>query len=421
MPITISEFAEHLGNVTFPLAVAVSGGADSLALLLLAHELAAKSGSYVIALTVDHQLRSESKTEALQVKQWANKWGIEHVILNWDHDRPTSGLQEKARKARYALLTDWCRQQQISTLLLGHHQQDQEETFWLRLSSGSGLDGLAGMKRSLVRNDVVLLRPLLDFSKERIKNTLRAKNQEWIEDPSNKNPLFFRGRLRHFLQEEGLSSPRLLEIMKKLQNDADFIYTSLYQSLESITNLQEGGYITLHKKAFNDLHPTIAQRVVSFLLQWFSDLDYAPRTAQVSRIFEKIKEESSFTSGGIYWTFSPEQIFLFRENRAVQGPLILSHLQERTLWDQRFWVDPALKEHCSHDMALKPLGTAHGLPKEVKSLIPRRGWPVLPALWEKGMVVAVPHLCYNSLKFEKDLRNFFSIKPLFHDSLRITI
>lgn len=421
MTITLSEFEEHLGDTTFPLAVAVSGGPDSLALLLLAHELAQKKGSYVIALTVNHNLRSEAKEEALQVKEWAKGRGIQHEILDWNHDRPTSRLQEKARQARYGLLTEWCKHNQISTVLLGHHQQDQEETFWLRLASGSGLDGLAGMKQCLVRNDIIFLRPFLSFSKQQIKETLLAKNQEWIDDPSNQSSRFFRGRLRDFLEEEGLSSYRLLDIMNKLQVDADFIQGTLQQAIETTVQLHEGGYLTIKKQAFNGFHPAIAKRVLSFLVQWFSGEEYGPRSIQVARIMNKIKKESFFTAGGIYWIFSRDDMYLFREIRAIREKVVLSQLQEPILWDQRFWIDPGLKDYFSPDTIVGPLGSVSGLKKEVNSLIPKRGWPMLPALWEKGKVVAIPHLCYNSLSCEKDLRKFFSLKPLFHDSLRITI
>jgi tRNA(Ile)-lysidine synthase len=461
MLIALPEFEQSMGNVGFPVAVAVSGGADSLALLLLAHELAQKKGSHVIALTVDHGLRSESKEEAIRVGKWAKEKGIQHVTLEWDGDKPSTRLQEKARKARYALLTQWCQQHQISTLLLGHHQQDQEETFWLRLSSGSGLEGLAGMKRRVVRDGILILRPLLDFPKERLKQTLLEQNQEWIEDPSNQNSGFFRGRLRQVLSEEGLSPIRLSQIMKKFQMDADFIQNSLTEAISNGIQTHESGYLTVKKESFNILHPAIAKRLISFLMQWFSNADYSPRATQVTGVMDKIKRGSSFTAGGIYWSFSRKGIFLFRERRAVQQEIPVSQLQGKILWDQRFWVDPRLSQYVSKDIIVGPLGAVSfsdvipaqarvpsnfmesnnyfvdsrlrgddigvvfkgysSCPKNIKSLIPPHGWPTLPALWEKGNVVAVPHLCYDLLKCGTDLRKFIYLKPLFHDSLRFTI
>ena len=421
MKITLSEFEESMGEATFPLAVAVSGGADSLALLLLAHELAQKKGSHIVALTVDHGLRPESKEEATRIGKWAKERGIEHVILEWVDDKPTARLQERARKARYTLLTKWCRQHQISTLLLGHHQQDQEETFWLRLSSGSGLDGLSGIKKCTVRDGILLLRPLLDFPKGRIKETLLEQNQEWIEDPSNQSSRFFRGRFRRFLDEEGLSSVRLSQVMKKFQVDADFIQEAVSKAIQESVQLHEGGYLTVKKESFNELHPAVAHRFLSFLLQWFSNKEYALRSIQVTGMMDKIKRESSFTAGGIYWTFSREEMLLTREKRALQQELFVCSLQEKTLWDQRFWIDSRLSQYVPKESIIGPMGLIPGLKKEVKSPIPAQVWPTLPALWEKGKVVAVPHLCYDLLKCGKDLSKFFYLKPLFHDSLRFTI
>jgi tRNA(Ile)-lysidine synthase len=391
----------------------VSGGADSLALLLLAHELAQKKGSHVVALTVDHGLRPESKKEAHQVKKWANDRGMQHVTLEWGGEKPLSRLQEKARVMRYQLLLNWCKQHHISTLLLGHHQQDQEETFWLRLSAGSGLDGLVGMKKSTLREGITCLRPLLNFSKERLQATLWAQNQEWIEDPSNHKPHFFRGRLRMFLQEEGFDSSRLHRVMTKFQTDKDFIHQVLQTTLQAIVEVHEGGYLTVQKKAFEELHPAITHRLLAALVQWFSNKDYAPRHAQVLTIMENLQKGLSFTSGGIYWTFSREHIRLYREKRAVAPKIPLSTLQENTLWDQRFWIDPYLKHHVPPTVEIGSLADTRLKTKKINSLIPKYVLSTLPALWAEGKVVAVPHLCYSAFECGEELQKFISAKPLF--------
>ena len=421
MEITQPEFKAYLGEVAFPLAVATSGGADSLALLLLAHAYAQQQGGRAIALTVDHGLRAGSNEEALQVQKWAQEKDIEHVILKWEEEKPLSRLQEKAREARYRLLINWCKSNNISTLLLGHHQQDQEETFWLRLSSGSGLEGLSGMKRKIIREGIVLLRPLLKFPKERLKATLIADNQPWIEDPSNQNSQFFRGRWRTLLEEEGLSSSRLLNVMEKLQEDADFIHDSLQNALQATVQVKDEGYLALQKKSFEELHPALAKRLLSFLMQWFSGATYPPRSSQMTAILEKIKTLSPFTAGGIYWIHRHGEILLLRESAAIQEGIFLMDLNEKTLWDQRFWIDPQIKKHIPGETFLASLGSMPTLKKEITSSIPSRVWPALPALWVKGKVVIIPHLCYDLSKCEKDLRKFIYLKPLFHDSLRFTI
>src|SRR5579863_2293243 len=133
------------------LAVAVSGGADSLALALLASVWAKARRGRVVALTVDHRLRRESTGEARQVGRWLRRLGIAHEILTWKGPYPQGDVQAAARAARYALLEAWCHTAHCLHLLTAHHREDQVETFWLRLARGSGLDGLAAMPAEVER------------------------------------------------------------------------------------------------------------------------------------------------------------------------------------------------------------------------------------------------------------------------------
>jgi tRNA(Ile)-lysidine synthase len=419
--ITLPEFESCFKDVSAPLAVAVSGGADSMALLLLTHRWIQEKGGQLVALTVDHGLRPESRQEALRVQEWVQGRGIQHIILNWEGEKPDSRLQERARMSRYHLLTSWCKENGIPTLLLGHHQQDQEETFWLRLTAGSGLEGLSGMKKRSVRDGIVFVRPFLGFSKERLKETLTAENQSWIEDPSNESNHFFRGRFRSLLKEEGLSFPRLIKVMEKLQEDRDFMNQSLQRALEMTVQVDEAGFLILSRRDFEELHPALAKRVLSHLMLWFSGAPYPPRSEQVARIFEKLKKTTPFTGGGIYWVLSRDKIFLFREFSAIKEKIDLKNLQEKTLWDQRFWIDFDIAKDLPSETYLAPLGEDNSFKKGIKIPIPRQAWSSLPAFWVNEEVVAVPHLCYNKNGIEKDFQKNISLKGLFHNPLRFTI
>jgi len=178
------------------LAVAVSGGPDSLALSLLADRWARARGGSVRAFHVDHGLRPESAQEAARVAGWLAVRGIPCRILLWRGPYPSSRLQEAARAARWALLEAACAEAGILHLLAAHHGQDQRETVAMRAARRSGPDGLAGMAaiRETVR--VRILRPLLDVPKARLRATLVAMGQPWIEDPTNRDPRFERARLR---------------------------------------------------------------------------------------------------------------------------------------------------------------------------------------------------------------------------------
>ena len=169
------------------IAVAVSGGADSLALTLLCKSWVDMRKGTVSALSVDHGLREGSTDEIKQLGKWLVARGIEHIALPWIGNKPRTGLQAAARIARYDLLENWCLKNDVLHLLLGHHQDDQAETFLLRLAHSSGIDGLAGMAGIIEKSHVRLLRPFLTTPKDRLCATLKAASQPWLEDPSNKN------------------------------------------------------------------------------------------------------------------------------------------------------------------------------------------------------------------------------------------
>ncbi len=177
-------------------AVAVSGGRDSLALALLARDWAAARGGGIAALIVDHGLRPESEREAGATYDLLGRLGIEACILRWSGPKPHSGLQAAARTERYRLLSGECRRRGILHLLLAHHADDQLETVTMRAARGSGLDGLAGMAALVERPEVRLLRPLLPVPRARLTATLEARGVPWIDDPSNVDLRFERARLR---------------------------------------------------------------------------------------------------------------------------------------------------------------------------------------------------------------------------------
>ncbi len=179
-----------------PLAVAVSGGRDSLALALLAQDWVRERDGQVVGLIVDHGLRRESSDEAATTRELLSRHGIAAEILRWRGAKPASGLQEAAREARYRLLVAACRQRGILHLLIGHHADDQAETVAMRAARQSGPDGLAGMAALVEHRQVRLLRPLLSISRARVTATLAARAVPWIDDPSNVDNRFERARLR---------------------------------------------------------------------------------------------------------------------------------------------------------------------------------------------------------------------------------
>jgi tRNA(Ile)-lysidine synthase len=189
------------------LAIAVSGGADSLALALLARDWAAGQGGCVTALVVDHGLRAASAGEAALTLARLAGQGIAARLLPLTDLARGPGLAERARAARYAALEDACRAAGILHLLLGHHAADQAETVAMRLLSGSGPAGLAGMAALVETGSVRLLRPLLRTPPARLRGLLRAAGLGWVEDPSNADPAATRARIRRLRADRAGAGP----------------------------------------------------------------------------------------------------------------------------------------------------------------------------------------------------------------------
>ncbi len=221
-PLSVDEFSSLMNGLAVGMvprvAVGVSGGADSMALVLLLDAWVKSLGGSVLGITVDHGLRNGSAREAAQVGAWLKDKAINHKIVRWQSDpTQTSAVQARARNARYELMADVCVDAGIKHLFVAHNMEDQAETFLMRLRRKSGLDGLGAMakERKLdCNNNITLVRPLLSIAKVRLKDTLKTHSQPWLEDPSNSNTQFERVRTRKLLSllevHEGINPSRLV-------------------------------------------------------------------------------------------------------------------------------------------------------------------------------------------------------------------
>lgn len=197
------------------LAVAVSGGPDSMALVLLLDAWARARGGSIVALTIDHGLRPDSKDEAQQVGAWLAARAVEHAILPWDGEKPVSGIQEAARRARYDLLAGACAERGILHLAVAHHADDQAETVLFRSQRGSGPGGLAGMSACRSLGPARLIRPLLAWPKQALIATCKTAGQDFVEDPSNHSPRFARTALRDRLADDSEQRDTLLATARR--------------------------------------------------------------------------------------------------------------------------------------------------------------------------------------------------------------
>jgi tRNA(Ile)-lysidine synthase len=200
------------------LLLAVSGGPDSTALILMAVEWAARRGGRIAVATVDHGLRPESAAEAETVAALAAKLGVPHEILVWTGVKPSTRMQERAREARYRLLIGHARAIGAEAIVTAHHADDQAETVLFRLIRGSGVAGLAGMEAMSERDGVTIARPLLGVTKSELVAFCRSRGAAFADDPSNADPRFARPRLRALIErlgEEGLTAEGLVRLARR--------------------------------------------------------------------------------------------------------------------------------------------------------------------------------------------------------------
>jgi tRNA(Ile)-lysidine synthase len=248
------------------LAVALSGGADSMALCLLLNKWCRAGGGKVVALTVDHGLRENSADEAAWVNGVMAVNGIEHVIIKWSGNKPSAAIQEKARAARYEMMTEWCHNNHVLHLFAGHHLGDQEETFWQRLAHGSDVYGLAGMAEIIEQPHIRIIRPLLGFEKSEIEAWLRHNNVEWVQDPSNDNSNYQRVRFRKILAEEGLGAERFKLLMHKFATQRIWLDEQLAEAMARYLIIQTDYNVAIKIVDFKAMHSWLRQAMLSRLL-----------------------------------------------------------------------------------------------------------------------------------------------------------
>ena len=314
-------------------AVAVSGGPDSMALTRMLCDL---DGPVVHALTVDHGLRTGSDAEALHVKDAVKDWPkIQHAILEWTGEKPQSRIMELARAERYRLMEEYCISHGIRYLFLAHHQDDQAETFLFRLSKGSGLDGLAAMsvmqERIREGHNVFLVRPLLEYSKQFLEDFCKERAVAYVLDPSNYNEKYARPRLRksqEILAEEGLTAKRIGQTAKRIgraREALEFLSRSIYQDL--LLSPHEGKKnetLCFDLEKLQQQPYDIMLRIILMALrQLDSSGEYGPRLEKAELFQDRLLEASQHkkpfreTLGGCIITLDYKRALLSLEKEQV--------------------------------------------------------------------------------------------------------
>ena len=383
---------EHLPH----LAVGCSGGADSLALVLLLDKWTKVNGGRVTALIVDHGIREESHDEAFAVKGWLAEKGLESEILCANITKSTPSLQNVARSERYRLMGDWCRERGVLHLCVGHQKEDQAETLILNLLRGSGIDGLASMAPIVERESCRILRPLLSVPKSRLIAYLRSERQTYVKDPSNEDMAFKRVRIRALLPElarEGGNTKRLFKVATRMAEARSALEdeTAVLMA-ESVVVLPEG-YARLNPQPILKSHREVALRALGRVLRTIGGKLYSPRGEKLVDCYESLvmsqKVEKRFcrTLCGCQMREQDGSIFIYREkiNSAE-----ITEIGQKWLWDGRFLMSGSpnriSKVFLADGQKLPNLGVY------TKERIPIPFWQALPLLTGLDGEALVPNV-----------------------------
>ena len=384
------------------IALAVSGGRDSMALMYLVYRWKAHLALNIEieVLTVNHNLRKAAEDECGFVQKIAKNYGFKHKVLIWEHEHVETSIQEKARKARYQLMLDYVREENIDTILTAHTSDDNIETFIMRLAKGSGLDGLKSINEIRHEDGIQIERPILSLSRSITTEILRSMGNEWVDDPTNDDESFERVKIRNnisSLSSFNISSGNLTKTIQRLARAHESIsfFTDLLS--QELVELNELGYADVNFDKLRNYPKEIILRVFAKAL---TDINGGTVSlSSLEAVFaELIKTERSKTLNGCQIIPQKNKYVIVRENRGI-SPVEIK-INERISWDGRF--DVHLKSYNKTKIVIGQIGNANDLRKMIDGTyfqsMPKYVLRTLPGGFIKDKLVLLPntHNIYNS-------------------------
>jgi tRNA(Ile)-lysidine synthase len=373
------------------IGVAVSGGGDSVALMLLLH--AAAAGRPVAAVTVDHGLREASAAEAAAVGALCAARGIPHEVRPWTGWDGGGNLQARARQARRRLIAEWARGRGIGAVALGHTLDDQAETFVMRLARGSGVDGLSGMAAVTAAEGILWLRPLLGVRRAELRRWLMAEGVAWAEDPSNADARFDRVRARAALpalEALGLGADRLAATAGRMARAREALEQATAELARASLTTGDAGDLTLEAAPLRSAAAELRLRLLAGALCWVSGAAYRPRLVRLEAALAAVEAGAvghGITLHGCVLRARGGRVTVRREPARVAPPVPLA----RGRWDGRWQVvgQPPVGD----DLTIGALGLP-GLaacPDWRATGLAREALLTTPAIWRGGgALVAAP-------------------------------
>lgn len=353
-----------------------------MALLLLALD----AGLQVRAVTVDHGLRPEAAAEAAWVGRLCAGLGVPHDTLHWLGWDGAGNLQDQARRARLSLIADWARAAGLGAVALGHTQDDQAETVLMRLARRAGVDGLSAMAAQRRAQGMTWLRPLLSVSRDDLRAYLRARGQEWIDDPSNDALRFDRVKARRalvHLAPLGITPAVLAGVADQMRMARSALGHQTEAAARQIARI-EGGDVVMDRAGFQGLPDEIRRRLLVGALGWVGSADYGPRAASVQALLSAVDAGRGGTLAGCRISLRARALRVAREWQAVRG-MVAAPGQ---LWDRRWQVSGpdfnGLDVRALGEAGLSAVGDWR------TSGLPRASLLASPAVWRAEVLIAAP-------------------------------
>lgn len=351
--ITLEDICAVMGklylNGNFKIAVAVSGGSDSLCLAILLKEWSKYSNANITALIVNHNIRDNMKEEIEYVSSILKKYSIDYVVLSVNnHINKYNGIQKNARNERYKSLLSYCRVNNIGYLAIGHQFNDLIETVHMRRQRSENIWGDAGMSYTQNFKDVLLFRPFLFFTKYALQNTLKKLNQKWVEDPSNNNAKFERAKVRKYLTSVRNIEANSLKEINKLREKRISLEKECLDFLVNNVNVSKFGTIDIYLYELLNLQEKLIIVILRLLVKFCNNKYYMIKISKIKNLISKIKESiknnnKQLTLGGCLFVIQIKNnrlsLSIVKEYRNIKTKsIILNNSSNYLCWDNRFII-----------------------------------------------------------------------------------
>ncbi len=369
-------------NFPSEIALAVSGGGDSMAMLHLAAGWARIFGITLKVITVDHGLRPESTAEAAMVAAECDVLGLRHATLTWTGWDGTGNLQDAARQARLDQITAYCAPR--GHVVMAHTQDDQAETVLMRLIRGSGVDGLAGMAAKRETPGLTIVRPLLGVRREALRHYCKTLKIPFVDDPSNEDARFDRVRIRRLIGQEGLDVATLAKTARQMARAKVALDQRVKRATQAVTTvgIAEAGYVAFDRDALATVEEETRLRIVANALTAIGGNPYRPRLSALESAVDQILSGGATTLHGCVMQAANDQILICREVKAIGPDCATDHI-----WDGRW----AMSGPHAPELRISAIKDALSqCPEWRETGHPRAALMASPAIWQDERLIAAP-------------------------------